>query len=269
MGGSDGQGGDAYFKRNSNLLDLKYLKHVYIVIYLSINMKIKYKNEIFHVLKNSEFGIDNFSFVESDRLGYRMTIITFLDKGNKTELHFDIKENSKSFSEFDCSFSTYSPAMKMDGPFPLGEWADINFICEKLKLWMDIEVTTYVEYENQVDLWEAYKRGANLLNVEQPDTNDVTEFTAAERQQIRMSLNDLRLSIPQQFQLAPAQLESVNSRFDYLIEAIERLNKTDWKGILIAQYLSLITTLALNPEQAKNLYDLFIKVLHIIPLLNR
>ena len=53
----------------------------------------------------------------------------------------------------------------------------------------------------------------------------------------------------------------------YLSEGVDRLNKVDWKSILIGQFFTLATSLATNPEQFQTLYHMFIKVIQIVYIL--
>lgn len=222
------------------------------------------KNKLFLSISEQQINLDNLDMIDNDNK------LTITYKPFNGIFKYEINDHPSHFDLFVAKATHFAPGFPLTNRLApsINGYVAIDRIIGDFIEWMNTDVELFSSDLKDVDLWEEYKRGSTLLTIDQSYTDNQSDFTAIERQQIRLALNDLRLNIPQHFQLEPEQLESVNNRIDYLSQAVDRLNKTDWKGILIAQYIALLTTMALNPDQAKNLYDLFIKVLHIIPLLN-
>ena len=231
-------------------------------------MKIKHKNQIFATIQQSGLDVKNFDYSLNQIGGVEYINIEYVENNKPTGLKFIIRISNDSFDEFDCHNTIYSPSMRYSKWFPAGDYTDINGICEKLKNWINSDLKEYVSDKLEVDLWEEYQKGNALLNINESESSDNSFFSLNEKQQIKLSLNDLKQLIPKQFDINPLQLESINQRLDYLAEGLDRLNKFDWKSVLVNQFLNIGTALALNPDQFVHLRDLFIKLLHIIPLLN-
>ncbi|RZK23466.1 MAG: hypothetical protein EOO43_08440 [Flavobacterium sp.] len=231
-------------------------------------MKIKHKNQIFATIQQSGLDIKNFDYSLRHVGGVEYVYIEYVENKEPTGLKFIIRISNDSFDEFDCHSTIYSPSMQYSKWFPAGDYTDIYRICEEFKNWINSDLKEYVSDKLEVDLWEEYQKGNTLLNVNESESSGNSFFSSNEKQQIKLALNDLKLLIPKQFDVNPLQLESINQRLDYLAEGLDRLTKFDWKSILVSQFLSVGTTLALNPDQFNHLRDLFIKLLHIIPLLN-
>ena len=96
---------------------------------------------------------------------------------------------------------------------------------------------------------------------------DKSSFSIEEKQQLRLSLNDVKLLIQTNFNTTQEQQELINNRIDYLIEAVARLNKFDWKSILVSSVLAIIIALSLDIERGTQLWHLFQTALQIIPSL--
>lgn len=233
-------------------------------------MKPRHKNLITQTIIASGIPLEKFNFhsyTPSDLKNPERSVVELLDdKGVATSHYFVFRNSSESYNDFDCLHTTYSPSSKESNYYPEQGWFSIEDACDVLKQWLNEVIKPFLTDGDEPDLWEEYLKSQQLGT--EPLAGQPEQFTIEERAQLRLSLNDLRLLIPQQFNLSTPQIDILNNRLEYLIEALERTsNKTDYKSILIGAFLSLLQSLALNPEQAQNLYNLFIKVLHIVHFL--
>lgn len=231
-------------------------------------MRVKHKNQIFATIQQSGLDVKNFDYTSKQTASVEDVYIEYVENNKPTGLNFNIRISDDSFDLFNYRSIIYSPSMLYGEWFPRMNYASINDVCDQLDHWINRSLKEYISDKLEVDLWEEYQKGNSLLNINESESSDNSFFSLDEKQQIKLALNDLKLLIPQQFDINPIQLKSINQRLDYLAEGLDRLNKFDWKSILVSQFLSVGTTLALNPDQFNHLRDLFIKLLHIIPLLN-
>jgi hypothetical protein len=82
-----------------------------------------------------------------------------------------------------------------------------------------------------------------------------------------MAINELKLLIHKNMETSEEEQELVNNRLEYLIEAMNRLNKFDWKSVAISTIMSISIALSLDTSKGQMLFDLFKKVFSIIPML--
>ncbi|MEX8547438.1 MAG: hypothetical protein V5804_07535 [Mucilaginibacter sp.] len=231
-------------------------------------MRVKHKNQIFATIQKSGLDVKNFNYTSEQTASIEDVYIEYAENDKPTGLKFNIRISDDSFDLFNYRTIIYSPSMQYSIWFPRMNYASIDDICDQFNNWINRSLKEYIADKLEVDLWEEYQKGNTLLNVNESESGDNSFFSLNEKQQIKLSLNDLKQLIPKQFDINPLQLESINQRLDYLAEGLDRLNKFDWKSVLVNQFLNIGTTLALNPDQFVHLRDLFIKLLHIIPLLN-
>ncbi len=82
-----------------------------------------------------------------------------------------------------------------------------------------------------------------------------------------MAIEELKLLIHKNLETTVEEQQVVNNQLDYLIEAMNRLNKFDWKSIAISSIMSISVALTLDTNKGQLLFDLFKKVFSIIPML--
>jgi hypothetical protein len=73
---------------------------------------------------------------------------------------------------------------------------------------------------------------------------------------MRLSLEEFKRLLKETFSPDDAQLKAIDGRLDYLSGALDRLNKFDWKSVLISSVVSIGATLSLSPEQGHQLFQL-------------
>jgi hypothetical protein len=158
----------------------------------------------------------------------------------------------------------YSPAFEYSKFFPNVDHWPIEDICRVLNTWVEAHISAYLDDKEEIDLWEEYLRLASYQQTETIDLTNTDNFTYDEKQQIKLAIQNLELSIAQNFSLSAEQLKLVNANLKYLAEGVDRLNKVDWKTILIGQFFTISTAIATSPHQFNQLYQMFLKVIHII-----
>lgn len=87
------------------------------------------------------------------------------------------------------------------------------------------------------------------------------------KKQVKLALEELKLLIHGSICKNEDEKKIVNNRLDYLIEASEKQNKFDWKSIAVSTLLGIATSLSLDTEKGRLLFELFKKVFSIVPLI--
>jgi hypothetical protein len=60
-----------------------------------------------------------------------------------------------------------------------------------------------------------------------------------------------------QFNPSPEQEEFIEERLEYLSEAVDKLNRFDWKGVALSTLLSIGANLCVDKESGRILFGLF------------
>ncbi len=95
----------------------------------------------------------------------------------------------------------------------------------------------------------------NVINFE-----DKTLFSKDEKIQIKLAINELKFLIIQNFSPNNEEQIIIDNRLDYLIDSVERLNKFDWKSLVLSTIISISISLSLDSEKGRLLFELLRKV---------
>lgn len=226
-------------------------------------MRKKYKNEIFNFLNSIKLGKENFDIEEYVEKNILKTIIVY----KETPFEFKIRTSPTSFDLFDYQFVTFSPTYETTPLYPQSGWTNFVEVFESLENWVNNHVAEYIEELQIPDLWSEYKKGNTTLRFNEIDFENQEIFNFEEKEQIRMAINELKLLIHKNIETSEEEQQLVNNRLDYLIEAMNRLNKFDWKSVALSTTMSISIALSLDTIKGQILFDLFKNVFSIIPIL--
>ena len=116
-------------------------------------------------------------------------------------------------------------------------------------------VRSAVDEELLPDLWSEAKAASESSSSNSFESHEV--FTEDEKAKVKLAINNFRILLVQQFEPNPQQLASVNDQLEYLVAAVDRLNKFDWKGVATSTLIGISTALTLDVERSRHLYGLF------------
>jgi hypothetical protein len=97
---------------------------------------------------------------------------------------------------------------------------------------------------------------------------DTSVFTENEKEQLKLALNDLKILIIEKFTETQSQIDLVSQNVNYLIEKVESLNKFDWKSVAMSVVVNICTSLMLDPEKARLIWNWFVNLVSSIPRLH-
>ena len=222
------------------------------------------KNKIFSIL-NSNFNINDFDFEEmcTSVPQNASKINSLVIKHLKTGLEFRFVHTHDSYKSF------YFSAIKNDPLKKLSTITNHTFTEEQIfhlfNSFLQGGLKEAIYEMEGPDLLRNYIENKNKLNLDSIDFNSQDNFEDAERKLIKDGLKEIKLLITEKFELTEAQNLIVNDRLNYLGEAVDRLNKTDWKGILTSTIFSIIIALSLDSQKGQMLWDLFFNLFNNIP----
>jgi len=224
-------------------------------------MKTKYKNQIFQTLLSHPLGVDNF-LIENQNRYLRVTYLPF-----DGVFKFDFMQSEDSLDLFYCEAILYRLEFRFHR---LNTESDFTDNLERFKRWLVKDLAEFIEDKKEIDLYEEYKKNAANKELQQIDYQDHTNFTANEKSQILLGINELKLIMLDKFVTNDNDKEIIAARLLYLTEATNRIeNKTDWKGIFINTFIAMCIALSLDTARGNELYQLFMNVLNIVPLLHQ
>jgi hypothetical protein len=114
------------------------------------------------------------------------------------------------------------------------------------------------------DLWAELQRETKLLGAASNAVTDNTLFTAKEQKQITERLRELAEHVSHMHSFSGPQIEALNERLDYLVDASGRLGRKDWLNAFIGVALGYILVTALPPESARTIFQTFLRAIGIL-----
>lgn len=181
-------------------------------------------------------------------------------KVNNSPLKFLIRNSSGNFYQLDCNYTLFAPNYPMSGFIPEQDWFDIGQIYSQFSNWLKDTVKEYFDEMLLPDHWQQLNAEKTIISGAEINSDDISKFSANEKQQLKLSINEFRLLILKTYRPTPDEIKVIDSRLEYLAESLERLNKIDWRGLAISTVMSISIALSLDTEKGKLLFGLFKQV---------
>ena len=209
----------------------------------------EHKNKLLTIIQESDFSIKLFTS-ENLNIGKKQFFNIQL---RDSPLHFALGTFG-DFYTFEYYFSTFTPGFPFNGPYG---YYHIEDILTKLKEWLNTVIRAYLDELNATDLWQALQESISepIGQIESP--LNFQPFSQKEKDQLKHSIDELRLSIEKQFNLQKKELATTNKLLQHLSDAVDKQNRFDLRGIAINVAATIAVHLALNPEQSRQLFELF------------
>lgn len=229
-----------------NIIDIKVYNKPYMIL-------TKYKNTLLKLIQESGLDVSLFT-AENNKITDKPDKY-FIIKLNNSPIYFAVGPSLGSFNSFYYNSSQFKPG------FPFGEYFytsdSIGTLSIKFNTWLNEVVKPYIDNLNTPDLWEYFKKTRTQTKNSLITPEEFETFSDDEKQQIRLSLDDFKLSIINNFKPNKEALIAINNRLDYLSTALDKHNKFDWKGIAISTLIAISVELALDPEKTQTLFQIF------------
>jgi hypothetical protein len=114
------------------------------------------------------------------------------------------------------------------------------------------------------DLWAELLREADLLGVGSSVVTENTPFTPDEQREIAQRLDEAVKYVRETQSFSKAQIQALEEKLDYLVDASARLGRKDWLNTFIGVILGFVLTAALAPESARTIFTTFLRSIGIL-----
>lgn len=214
----------------------------------------KYTNQLFNIIKEEGYSTDSF-FAKHSMGMFRSNVFTL---GYKTSpMKFIINGDLYSFDHFQYKIVHFYRGYPESSFLPAKKKVLFSEIAENFVDWLNKDLALYIEELGEIDLWGNMYKNSNNFRLESIDFNDESMFSKKEKEKIKLSLDEIEKKMTQSFNFVKAQIQTIADTLKYLKKAIERNNKTDWKGITISAILSLVIALNVDTSVGRQIWDLF------------
>lgn len=218
----------------------------------------EYKNHLLKLIEEANLDPAQFTASEDNSGTSSKFIVEYNNTGHKCH----IVVNPRSYHHFWINYTTYNPG------FPWIFIEDhqrqiynnsIEGVKDYFTRWL-VEVKKYIDESFAPDLWKQLENQNQLLKPLELDEIDTKLFDEDEKAQIRLIVGEFLQQLNETFKPTNEQQQLINKRLDYLIESTDRLNRFDWRAIALTTIFAIITTLSLDTDKGKQLFDLFKKL---------
>ena len=213
----------------------------------------RYRNGFIDVIKEAGLSPTDFHAEENERGGTAEFIISFRD----TPFKFVTSNLRPDQHHFRCFYTIFAPDFPMSSTVPRAGFVMIQIVYIEFKNWLTGPVTDYIDDLMTPDLWAQIEKAKPLVTGDKISGDELTNFSEEEKIQLRLSINEFRLAIISNFSPSEEKMRIVEDRLHYLGEALDRLNRFDWRGIALSTILSITIALSLDTEKGRLLYELF------------
>jgi hypothetical protein len=224
----------------------------------------KQKNALLDLIQKT--GLDPSLFAAKDNVvldGKKYFVVSLRD----SPLRFAVRPFSGSFDEFYFRRSIFREGFPLSEEQYAQDWQET--LAEKFKGWLKGVVKPYLDDADTPDMWELFEKTTSHAKTAAGTPEEFGHFTDEEKQRLRLSINEFRLVIVNDFGPTKDQIKAIDDRLKYLSEALDKHNRFDWKGIAINTAISIIIVLSLDTNDGARLLQLFKQVFsNVIHLLH-
>lgn len=214
----------------------------------------EHKNRLFNIIQ--ELGISLSYFTSPKQEGNIFTI-----KLTNSPVFFTLTQSPDYFDEFWFNYTLYEPNFPMK--FSVQEaqsttaYSSINgSIIHEFKYWLNAVVKRYIYQLEMPDLWSQIQFYSPFVESSFSEES-FQYFSDNQKETIKLSLKEFERLIVENFNPTKEQFSYIIERLEYLSEAVNRLNRFDWKGLAISIITGIAINLTVDVEGGKLLFKLF------------
>lgn len=214
----------------------------------------KYKNSFLEIIQQEQLNPELFSVSEESNENFQIFCIQYLN----TPFYFKTKNYLNGYHRFEYSLICFD-AQYSKVNFSIrskDNFYDINDIYNVFRNWLNDHIKEFLDELLQPDLWTQIENQRKLsLNFEYNE-NDKSYFSEEKKVLLHQGINTFRYLIISNLNPNSDEIKIIDERLNYLIESLDRLNRFDWKSLLITTIMSISIALSLDTEKGKYFYDL-------------
>jgi hypothetical protein len=164
-----------------------------------------------------------------------------------------------NFDSYGCRFTQFKPKYPEHTAL---SYASIRDVLSIFTEWIKETVEVYLNEENTPDLWLQIETYRSFVDERSGDDRDTSDFTEDEKEDVRRSVEDFKRLVAENFSPSKEQQEYINKELDYLSNAVDRLNRFDWRGLAISTLTGIAINLSVDSEKGRLLFKLFQQAFH-------
>lgn len=170
-------------------------------------------------------------------------------------LLFVARNPEGDFEAFDYWFTRFGAGFPYSPTHPDNGYTTIGPTLDAFDSWLSNHVLPYLEDQSLPDLWSQAESSQTLLS--RIGSSDKDYFTEDEKQLLRAAMSTFRVLVDNNFSPTPQESASLDQQLQYLGDAVDRLNRFDWKGTALNTLIGITLTLSLDVERGRQLFGLF------------
>jgi hypothetical protein len=246
-------------------------------------MLTRYKNVLLKIIVESGLDISQFDgkeqiFYELDEKGKPVERDAFVIEVKGSPLKFTVINDPESYHFFLIRCIEFTPAFE-ERKFLVHPWYDDKQLVDKshsideleknLTDWLSNHVKVYLEDVTLPDLWSQIENITLAGILPAIPGRDTSDFSGVEKVQIRIAMQNFQQAIIQDFGPSEKQMEDISHQLKYLSDAVNRLNRFDWRALALSTVLSIAVTLSVDTQTGRVLLNMLQQALqsaiHLIP----
>jgi hypothetical protein len=147
-----------------------------------------------------------------------------------------------------------------DGPLEDRDGLSWYRLKQRVEAWLR-EVRTDLEMP---DRWAELRRAREILFVVPGDVVDNTPFSSEEKAAIERQLREFRELAKDRWSLSGERLATLDANVDYLVDAVDRLGRFDWRNAFAGAFIGLLLTAVFPPESVR---EVLVMLVHSVTLI--
>ncbi|HEY0171410.1 MAG TPA: hypothetical protein VGB98_10340 [Pyrinomonadaceae bacterium] len=171
-----------------------------------------------------------------------------------SRLRFSVMQNPADFDLYSYRYRIFQPE------YPTRHSRSEKTFDETrraFKAWLDNTVQRYLTEKQTPDLWLQIKTYKSFDGETPGGARDTSNFTEEEKEVVRRSVNNFKQLIAKNFEPTQEQAEFIDDRLDYLCQAVDRLNRYDWRAVAVSTVIGIFINLSVDTGGGRLLFSLF------------
>lgn len=186
--------------------------------------------------------------------------LCFVIRVRNTPLAFTVIPHTSNFDYYGIRYTEFKPGYPERSPF--FSTTPFNKLLTAFKEWIENTVTPYLDEEKTPDLWQQVETYHSFIDEAPAESRDTSDFTEEEKADVRRSVEEFKRLVAENFSPTVEQQEYINRELDYLSNAVDRLNRFDWRGLAISTLMGIAINLSVDTERGRLLFKLFQQAFH-------
>ena len=147
-----------------------------------------------------------------------------------------------------------------DGPLEDRDGLSWYRVKERVEAWLR-EVRTDLEMP---DRWAELRRAREILFVVPDEVIDNTPFSSEEKAAIERQLREFRDLARDRWSLSGERLATLDANVEYLVDAVDRLGRFDWRNAFAGAFIGLLLSAAFPPESVREVVVMLVQGVRLI-----